>query len=855
MAVRPPLSLILWFTTITFASAASFNLSADVTAFIPDCALACFESFLEANFAHNLCGDSPSLQCLCSHTGSSGFTIGEGAVQCIVAENTLGACKGMEATSQVVSSAYGMCNAQLSAAPETHATLVATLIVPTGTGPVLVPNPTSTIGSVSVTASETADTTTPITWITMTPDQSSSSTSTASTSSSQTPDPSIANASPASTQPSSSQSTKGQLSTAVIAGIVAGGTAAVLLAVLLILILRCTYRKKSLEDEKNGFSKLRESWSPRRKSGISPGMPQISAPQYQEPEPMEYTRALANRMSVRPETIGLAISPDGMDMPKSSTMALGSPPTYMSPKEPPQPPPKPNLTLTIPPKAEQGAGLQPPRMPFNGGRDSVVTEFAEDGEADPSSAGAAQIWRPPPSDPQSATTYYVADRWGNWILTNPTRRSQTAELAGLSPTARRRAEESQEPAAASAPAASDTAAPTGPPTRPGQARLAPPREPSTAGQSRSSSVYSNYSLPQSVAPGPRNPLPSNLPLEPEAYYYSGNPAQRRSSSIISAARRRSSRGGPQPRPDTAASHDSVTTIASSASGALDGEDDTAGYDFEMPGMTSNLSPVVESPQSAGHSPVTYPSIPRPRSKMFGGGRRAAAAAAAAAQGSQGADASASSMIRLFPPPVRYEYQPPGQPSPTLGLVDPVATAPSQPQYATGQRRPGLNPNPNRNPGQVRTGSPNMPQQQGDDPDRPQPLSLAARKPTPYQDRQAPATEADTAAYIAAFPPVGSSNSRQVDQQPQQQQPSTPVSIYSTTSSLLAKRVGSERAAALALAEQQGQQQRRGPSSKWTRQGGGEGDDSTDRSALPATPGWLPKLTPTRRGDELFLSVQ
>jgi hypothetical protein len=25
--------------------------------------------------------------------------------------------------------------------------------------------------------------------------------------------------------------------------------------------------------------------------------------------------------------------------------------------------------------------------------------------------------------------------------------------------------------------------------------------------------------------------------------------------------------------------------------------------------------------------------------------------------------------------------------------------------------------------------------------------------------------------------------------------------------------------------------------------------------LPRTPGWVPKLTPTRRGDELFLSVQ
>lgn len=39
---------------------------------------------------------------------------------------------------------------------------------------------------------------------------------------------------------------------------------------------------------------------------------------------------------------------------------------------------------------------------------------------------------------------------------------------------------------------------------------------------------------------------------------------------------------------------------------------------------------------------------------------------------------------------------------------------------------------------------------------------------------------------------------------------------------------------------------------------GEGDRAGrefERMDLPSTPGWVPKLTPTRRGDELFLSVQ
>ena len=36
--------------------------------------------------------------------------------------------------------------------------------------------------------------------------------------------------------------------------------------------------------------------------------------------------------------------------------------------------------------------------------------------------------------------------------------------------------------------------------------------------------------------------------------------------------------------------------------------------------------------------------------------------------------------------------------------------------------------------------------------------------------------------------------------------------------------------------------------------GGEGTEF-EREELPATPGWVPRLTPTRKGDELFLSVQ
>ncbi|KAG4441974.1 hypothetical protein IFR05_002542 [Cadophora sp. M221] len=114
---------------------------------------------------------------------------------------------------------------------------------------------------------------------------------------------------------------------------------------------------------------------------------------------------------------------------------------------------------------------------------------------------------------------------------------------------------------------------------------------------------------------------------------------------------------------------------------------------------------------------------------------------------------------------------------------------------------------------------------------------------------------------------------------------------STSSSLLAKRRGTEKASALTL---KSEEDRKKQIAKWrvlkreeielakkegwrpmlgregvdgTAPGGGNGGGNGgwlsprdgmyefERTELPTTPGWVPKLTPTRRGDELFLSVQ
>lgn len=89
-----------------------------------------------------------------------------------------------------------------------------------------------------------------------------------------------------------------------------------------------------------------------------------------------------------------------------------------------QQPSRPTLALAIPQRAST-----------HGGRDSVITEFAEDGE-DGSGPGSALIWRPPQSaDPANAAaaTYYVADRWGNWVLRNSNNNNNSSNERGHQP--------------------------------------------------------------------------------------------------------------------------------------------------------------------------------------------------------------------------------------------------------------------------------------------------------------------------------------------------------------------------------------------------------------------------------------
>lgn len=117
MAYRLSLLCLATWTTLPAIAAAQTtnNIPREILDYVPTCAQACFESFVSANFDGSVCGDSPSLQCLCRQQGNSGYTIGEGATSCIAGETLYGACMGQDGIGEWIPEAnvrvpgYGLC--------------------------------------------------------------------------------------------------------------------------------------------------------------------------------------------------------------------------------------------------------------------------------------------------------------------------------------------------------------------------------------------------------------------------------------------------------------------------------------------------------------------------------------------------------------------------------------------------------------------------------------------------------------------------------------------------------------------------------------------------------------------------
>ncbi|KAK0616073.1 hypothetical protein B0T17DRAFT_367137 [Bombardia bombarda] len=715
MAFKPYLCLILWTTLSTVVSATPLSISDEILDFVPSCAQTCFRSYIAADFADSSCGDSPSLQCLCTQTGSSGYTLGEGAFYCVVASKAdlkLGYCQGDDTDLQTQQIAYHMCDSIAGAALETHSTIVATLIVPSETGsrsgPVVATStPASTSGRGTSARSTIASSTT-------TKSSSSSktiarsSTTTEATTSGTTSMPTIAlppdaTSTAAPTQSPIPSSSPSQLTSAQTTGIAVGCTAVVLIGIGLVFLARCV-RRRRFRDAESGFNKMSDTWSFGRKSAPhspSTAMFQISHPIRKATVDMDFRRSGDQMQQTQSDGLmGLAISTNSAELPVSNprTAAPGNykplppinplptinitPPSRSQTPKRDRSPPKPTLTLAIP-KAPVPVPVPTVRAQPN--RDSVATEFAEDGEGEASTAAAGSgIWRPPPTDPQSATTYYFADKGGNWVLRNksdqnvetakvattPNRKQETIRVVKKSPEVelpspddKTKAERAQEM----------YVAPLRIPRKPSQAKLGSPiafkgqqREAST---SKAGTTGLGLSAPAKVA-------------QPDSYFAMIRDGRE---VVASKSRRRASK-----RTSRRRSQDSATSIESAAAGPFE-EEDTIDDEPQM-----DLSPVAESPRTPAKSTVSYPKIHN------------------RSEGQRQAPSKPPGAYMFPPPPRRYSLNPQGQPSPTLGSLDTpiVPVTDMRPPTVTqmgDSSRPmnpsNLNPNPNRNPGQLRTGSP------------------------------------------------------------------------------------------------------------------------------------------------------
>ncbi|EHA55763.1 hypothetical protein MGG_07334 [Pyricularia oryzae 70-15] len=772
-ALKPILLLIaIWTMAPIQVCAADATTTATaaspVATLVPSCARGCFQLFLDVHKFTGSCGNSPSLDCLCGRYSSSGATIGEGAVQCIVAEAETGTCSKDDASQSVISKAYSACNEQPNAVTPTLKTIVATLVTSTTAIPTNSPTPTTMI------TSSRPPTGTNAPWGTPTP------TST----------------------PQESNKSSAALNGSQVAGVTIGAVSGVFILVAFVFIARCS-RKKHLN---NVAARDKNVSFDSERSAPGPGMDgrqgsmQISAPLHVASGPAAWAPQPYESMAAAPaprlSTIGQALTPAGntathFDNTTSNNRSTRHPTltprrresaeffAALARNEQPEQvlrqQSKPQLNVSIPANV---SGIN---------RDSQVTEFAEDGEdMDPETAGG-NIWRPPPTDPTSASTYYVADKWGNWRRKSVSTREPNTSYGNMPP-----------------PRSASSA--TVPPLKlgkklPGQGDGSP---------GAASSVYSVFTPPQSEYPGADNPMPP-LPPFPKSSYAkmlemnraleasSNGPTPQRNASTASNGPIGARSAWPKSLPRD--SQNTTTTIA-------DDDDLTSpnhGNSMVMPVTADGIRKMLGGdssvrPRSTIPPPVSYNNMP-------GSTRSPPAGSSPARPSSSHSWTSAAT---------NWQNEECSPLSPILGRMPPQGVSATRAQVHDPHLLSPPIPSQLRMPTTTAFSNTN-----GRSLTRPGNTT----RPGPSLD--------DEPVVFPAFPP-------------------SPDSFRSTGSGLLAKRLGAERAAGLSL-ETEVQPATR---AHWMRQLS-PSSPSSDPAAglpLPVTPGWEPKLTPTRRGDDLFLKV-
>ncbi|PNY21676.1 Uncharacterized protein TCAP_07227 [Tolypocladium capitatum] len=940
LSARGFVSLLLLSYVVT---GLAIRLPDEISRLIPGCAQECFISFLVLSYGTGDDGEIHSFEYLCSSHGNSEFTVGEGAVQCLVAEELVGSCSQTEAGGPVVSKALHMCSGQPDAVQPTHGVMTATMVLPPsgGSGPVSFPPPKSTHAKTTTTRAPPTSSDATLVVDTRTPSFSSPSATESSTLStfvrSSSTQSSSTESSTATVVPAGVGDGKGPLTTGQKAGISVGVVAFAGLAVGLLFLLRC-YRRKKNEDRQHSESTealhRRDTWGYKvdksGSSGRNSWMVQPTHPPRGPDSPSPSPPGAYSRASWRPSAIGLAITPTqsrstqttpprriSMLLPAKPGLALGmpkkssplvhasSPPQQLRVVQPSPPStrnkPQPPLPLKLEIPQQENFRTTVGGSKLGQARESAMTEFEEDGRTSQSPEG--QIWKPPSAAPQSATTYYVADRYGNWVLGGPRRIARAAEPNVMRPMTANTPKASIANAVLLPVAQKAQKVESKSPRLPGEPKgvAATPAETKIAAEP---STLTSPDLGQQAMPRP---------------LFSSNPNPR----TVASARRSSARSMTRPR---ATSVDSGVTTITTSSEEFD--------DLQPPAPPQvNLSPVAESPPSGtGRVPVSYPRIHE----------------------RNGGPVAAGKFTVVAPPRRPILYHPPGQPNPTPGLQQPPplgGPGPSSSVPRGGGRGVQV-----EDPALLRTGSPTVrivePSPEPDDRSRlpsARHRSSSANFLPPPQKQQQPRPQLSPFSFLPEHqfqqpqqqyqqqqwqpPPRPEQQQEQQQQQPRRpppnwvpglpahphplrhpQQPNThwhPQQRHSQqyhcqhhepqlrtypspypnphqgppnhhhrqqslptpgnhqkhqrplTASLVAKRLGTDRAAHMAISTSMADDGN--PSShqsSFRRESGGplclSPELVTPRQQvsghLPATQTWIPRPAPSRRGDDLYLNV-
>ncbi|KAF4626629.1 hypothetical protein G7Y89_g11527 [Cudoniella acicularis] len=287
-------------------------------------------------------------------------------------EDTAGLCTGADTSKEVVFDAYAMCNGQKGALPNTHATIVATLVAESSSPSIWLVQPATTTSS----SSQAAPTST---FITSTRPASTSATPT-SVISTMTALPSTQNttqtAAPAAI--ATPMLTKSQIVGISVASV--GGAALAFAAILIFSCLKRRNMRRNRDSDElpfqldpTNYAKSIKStrFSLRRPSNLGPGGSSNGVARKMKAPPIPPRLDTMNpNMFSRSSIIGLAISPE-----KNT-------PIQQTPRDPRHSskllPPKPTLKLQMPPQpAGYSFSQTAPAPPAF--RSSVTTQFEEDG--------------------------------------------------------------------------------------------------------------------------------------------------------------------------------------------------------------------------------------------------------------------------------------------------------------------------------------------------------------------------------------------------------------------------------------------------------------------------------------------